>query len=338
MAAPETTTATPIRLLPKGIYTPLPTFFDDDEELDLAALARHVAFTASAGTVPVVAGSAGEAPHLAPDERDALVRTARAALDDAGLGRVPVVAGVGAPSTRETVALARRAADAGADAVMVIPPGYYAGALTGGGGEALRRFFVDVAAASPLPVIVYNFPGVSAGIDLSSDLIVDVVREAPNVVGVKLTCASVGKMTRINAVVATEDFRSKHPRANPAQDFMIIDGYIDILLASIASGSAGAISGLPNLAPKTCVRLWELSSSVTGTPEYLEAQRLQHMLALVDGFMQTIGFSGMKMLLHKRFGYNPKPRRPLLPSTEGSAAEWLKNPLLLAVLKEEEGL
>lgn len=90
-------------------------------------------------------------------------------------------------SATEKVQLANLAKEAGADYGMVIPPGYYAGALRADGGEALRRFFVDVAEASPLPIVVYNFPGVSGGIDLDSDLIVDVVRSAPNVVGVKLT-------------------------------------------------------------------------------------------------------------------------------------------------------
>lgn len=178
---------TSTRLLPKGIYTPLPTFFQENEELDLDALARHVKYTALAGTIPVVCGSAGEAAHLSADERTRVIQATRAALDAAGVGDVPIVAGVGAPSTRETISLARSAKEAGADHVMVIPPGYYAGALQSNGSEALKQFFVDVARESPLPVIVYNFPGVSAGIDLDSDLILDVLRQAPNVVGVKLT-------------------------------------------------------------------------------------------------------------------------------------------------------
>ncbi|KAI1333867.1 putative dihydrodipicolinate synthase [Xylariaceae sp. FL0016] len=326
------------RPLPKGIYTPLPTFFDDSEELDLAALAEHVKFVSSAGTFPVVAGSAGEAVHLAPEERDLLIRTTRKALDECELQHIPVVAGVGAPSTRETIQLAKRARDAGADYGMVIPPGYYAGALMSNGGEALKRFFIDAAAGSPLPMLMYNFPSVSAGIDMDSDFILDVVKRAPNIVGVKLTCASVGKITRINAVVTSEGFKSQHPRADPKQEFLIIDGYIDILLPSISSGSAGAISGLPNLVPKLCVRLWELGNSPRGTKDYHEAQRLQNMLALVDGFMQKIGFAGTKMLLHKVFGYNPKPRRPLLPSSIESGDEWMKNPLLLSVIEEEKRL
>jgi 4-hydroxy-2-oxoglutarate aldolase len=179
--------ATVLRPLPKGIYTPLPTFFKDDEELDLDALASHVKFTALAGTFPVVCGSAGEAAHLSAEERTIIIKTTRSALESSNLSHVPIVAGVGAPSTRETISLAKQAHAAGADYVMVIPPGYYASALQSNGGEALVKFFVDVAEASPVPVIIYNFPGVSAGIDLNSDLIVDVVRQAPNVAGVKLT-------------------------------------------------------------------------------------------------------------------------------------------------------
>jgi 4-hydroxy-2-oxoglutarate aldolase len=179
-------TTTP-RLLPKGIYTPLPTFFDDNEDLDLEALKEHVKFTASAGTIPVLSGSMGEAVHLSHSERSILISTTRSTLDSCDLTSVPIVAGVGASSTRETIELANEAAEAGADFVMVIPPGYYAGALKAGNGEALKKFFVDVAEGSKVPVLIYNFPAVSGGIDLNSDLILDVVRSSPNVVGTKLT-------------------------------------------------------------------------------------------------------------------------------------------------------
>lgn len=181
--------ASPTRLLPQGIYTPIPTFFTPSEDVDLAALEQHVVFTAKAGTFPVVAGSAGEAPHLTPAERVDIIKATRRALDTSvpGGAAMPVVAGVGAPSTRETIALAKEAAEAGADFVMVIPPGYYAGALKSDGGVALRQYFCDVAEASPVPVVLYNFPAVSGGIDLDSDLIVDVARKSGNVAGVKLT-------------------------------------------------------------------------------------------------------------------------------------------------------
>lgn len=177
------------RLLPQGIYTPIPTFFKPNEDLDLVSLEKHIIFTARAGTFPVVAGSAGEAPHLTPAERVEIIQTTRRALDTSVPGGelIPIVAGVGAPSTRETIALAKDAAEAGADFVMVIPPGYYSGPLKSDGGHALTEYFVDIAEASPVPVVLYNFPAVSGGIDLDSDLIVGVVMKSGNVAGVKLT-------------------------------------------------------------------------------------------------------------------------------------------------------
>jgi 4-hydroxy-2-oxoglutarate aldolase len=229
----------PSRLLPRGMYTPMPTFFKPNEDLDLDAFRQHILYVSRAGTFPVIAGSAGEAPHLTAEERSTLIRTAREALDEKGLKDVPIVAGVGAPSTRETLKLAHDAKEAGADFVMVLPPGYYAGALTSNGGEALKKYFIDVAEESPLPVILYNFPAVSAGIDISAEMVIDVLKASDNVVGVKLTCASVGKITRINAVVGTKEFERSYPRRNPEQEFRIIDGFIDILLASMASGGAG---------------------------------------------------------------------------------------------------
>lgn len=276
--------------LPKGIYTPLPTFFHEDESLDLTALEQHVIFTASAGTIPVLAGSMGEAVHLSPSERQQMIRTTRQALDSAGLKETPIVSGVGAMSTRETIALANQAADAGADFVMAIPPGYYAGPLQANGGEALKRFFIDVAEASCVPVIVYNFPAVSGGIDLSSDLILDVVKGSPNICGAKLTCASVGKITRLTAIAHSDAFRKLYPRKDPDQRFEVIDGFIDILLPSISVGAAGAISGLPNFAPRTCVRLWELCCS-SDPADVDKARQLQGMVSLADGVAAGVGVS-----------------------------------------------
>lgn len=183
-----------------------------------------------------------------------LIKAARSALDASGQDDVPIIAGAGAASTRESIILAREAAAAGADFVMIIPPGYYASTLCANP-DTIKRFFTDIAEESPVPIIVYNFPGVSGGIDLDSEMIVDIVKASPNVAGAKLTCASVGKITRITATVDDPEFQAKYPRkwttgVNSAWDyFQVIDGYIDILMPSIASGAAGAISGLPNFAP-----------------------------------------------------------------------------------------
>lgn len=97
----------------------------------------------------------GEAIHLTHEERIILIQTARKALDAASLPDVPIIAGTGTGSTRETIVLCNEAAGAGADAVIVITSGYFAGALAPDR-NALKAFFAEVAEKSPLPVIIYN--------------------------------------------------------------------------------------------------------------------------------------------------------------------------------------
>ncbi|KAF8848018.1 putative dihydrodipicolinate synthase [Acephala macrosclerotiorum] len=324
------------RTLPRGIYTPLPTFFQDgSEELDLEAFKKHVQFTAGAGTFPVISGTMGEAPHLSGPERTALIIAGREALDEINLTSVPIFAGIGATSTRESIQLAKDAAGAGADFAIAIPPGYYAEALTADT-AAIKNFFVDIAEASPIPVMMYNFPGVTGGIDMDSDLIIDIAKSAPNICGVKLTCAAVGKLTRITAVVNDPTFELKYPRKTATAPFLVIDGFIDFLLPSMASGASGAITGLANFAPRTCVKLWELCLAV---PEsYAEAQKVQNLIANADGVAIKIGIAGMKMLLKNMFGYGKNPRRPLLPMSSMKGDLVLAKPVIKELIAFEKAL
>jgi 4-hydroxy-2-oxoglutarate aldolase len=231
----------------------------------------------------------GEGIHLAPGERTRIIHAARKALDAAGFLDVPVIAGAGGGSTRETIALCEEVAAAGADAAIVITPGYFAGVLANHR-PALKEFFADVANRSPVPVIVYNCealvhppktihsliharaptdPGASAGIDLDSDLIVELAATCPNLSGVKLTCVtsskerafsppysvcvdrcgSVGKLTRIAAAVANPTFDEAHPRKNPSAPFLVLGGLADTITSSAFVHGHGAITGLANIAP-----------------------------------------------------------------------------------------
>lgn len=90
------------------------------------------------------------------EERCTLISVTRSVLNKhSSTKSMPVIAGVAAPSTKETIALACAAAGAGADFAMVIPPGYYAGILKSDGMRAIKRYFIDVSEASPIPVYVF---------------------------------------------------------------------------------------------------------------------------------------------------------------------------------------
>jgi L-threo-3-deoxy-hexylosonate aldolase len=97
----------------------------------------------------------GEGIHLALGERTRIIHSARKALDAAGFLDVPIIVGAGGSSTRETVAFCEEVGAAGADAAIVITPGYFAGLLANHR-TALKEFFVEVAGKSPVPVIIYN--------------------------------------------------------------------------------------------------------------------------------------------------------------------------------------
>ena len=123
--------------------------------LDLPPFEAHVVRAANAGVVPLIAGSLGEAIHLSHSERVKLIHAARKALDNAGLNHVPLIAGTGAGSTRETIELTNEAAAAGADYAIVIVSGYFAAALANNR-PALKAFWVEVASKSLMPVMIYN--------------------------------------------------------------------------------------------------------------------------------------------------------------------------------------
>ncbi|OCF72566.1 hypothetical protein I204_06948 [Kwoniella mangroviensis CBS 8886] len=329
-----------VRALRKGIYVPLPTFFDENEDLDLKSFASHVVYTAKAGILPVVCGSMGEAVHLSLDERVELVKTARKALDDNEMKDVPILAGIGAASTRETKVLATRIAEAGADHAILITGGYYAGALIKKP-EAIKKFFVDVSEASPIPVMLYNFPGVTGGIDMTSDLVEDIAKSAPNTCGIKLTCGAVGKLTRIVATVNSKDFAETYPRKDPSAPFLVIDGFIDFLLPSMAAGASGTITGVPNFAPLTCMKLWEYCTrSDLHAPEVMrEAQDLQALISRADWAASNANIPGMKRLLQNLFGYGHLPRGPLPEMSVDEAEKLLINhSAILTILETERKL
>ena len=121
--------------------------------IDLQPFSAHILRLIKANVRPLIAGSMGEAIHLSHTERKTLIQTARRTLDDAGFTDVPIIAGTGAGSTRETIELCHEAAEAGADYAITIASGYFAGALNP---KALKAFFTEVAAKSPIPVIIYN--------------------------------------------------------------------------------------------------------------------------------------------------------------------------------------
>jgi L-threo-3-deoxy-hexylosonate aldolase len=308
------------RPLKAGIFAPIPSFFlPETEDLDIPSFEAHVVRVATAGVGPLIAGSMGEAIHLSHSERVKLIHAGRKALDNAGLSHVPIIAGTGAGSTRETIELTNEAAAAGADYAIAIASGYFAGALAGNR-AALKAFFVEVSEKSPIPVMIYNYPGASGGIDIDSDLITELAKECPNICGVKLTCGNVGKLTRIADAIASPTFTSLHPRKNLHAPFLVLGGYIDFLIPSAYANGHGAITGLANLFPNAIVHLFQISEASKKDPFLLaEAQRVQGIIARADFTIAKASIVGTKYLMQKLYGYGGVPRKPLPPIDPAAA-------------------
>ncbi len=291
----------------EGIIPPLPTPFREDGGLDLGILSdfvAHLAGTPLAGFLAL--GSNGEAVHLDDDEAERVVVTVRTAAP----GRF-LLAGSGRLSTRATVEATRRAAGAGADAVLVVTPHFFRGAMSS---DALAAHFEAVADASPVPVLLYNVPA-NTGLDVDAATVARIARH-PNVEGVKDSSGDVGKL-------------AEFVRLAPAgKRFDVFSGNYGSALPGYAVGTAGSILAAANVAPAECVAIRE--AFLSGRLEEARALHLR-LLPMARAVTSRFGVPGLKAALAILGRPAGHPRRPLFPLPEPSREE-LRGTLLEARL------
>lgn len=161
------------------------------------------------------------------------------------------------------------------------------------GRESIEKFHRAVADTSPLPYMIYNFPTVTAGIDIDSDII-SALAAHPNIIGIKASCGNLGKIQRV--ITQTSE-----------QGFATFAGKSDVFLHTLLSGGAGVIGALVNVAPKAHAKLYKLFLEYrkTKNAEYLElAFSLQSKISLADWAVSKIGgIGGIKAIISKEFGY-----------------------------------
>ncbi|KAJ7072013.1 dihydrodipicolinate synthase [Mycena amicta] len=325
--------ATLSRPFTAGVWCPVTTAFTQDEEVDYDALKAQVVRLAKARMGIVLLGTNGEASHLNDTERAAVIRAGRSALDANGFTHIPILAGTGTGSAKETIRLCKEARDAGADYAIVIPPGYFSFAI-GRDVASLKAFFYKVLDASPIPVMIYNFPGAASGIDFDSDTIIE-LSEHQNCFGVKLTCAMVGKGHRIALHTQTAAYKERHP-----QTFFVLPGYSDILLPSLISRMSGCITGTGNVIPKTIVKLYEAATLALASndPALLEeARALQDLVTEADWAIVKAGIPGTKYALDTYVDSDVKlggATRVPLPATSASIKTMLAGALKRAMVYE----
>ncbi len=281
-----------------GIYAPIATPFAGGE-IAYDKLEKNLSFWLESDlTGVVVMGSNGEFVLLTPEEKEELMRFVCARTK----GKKPVIAGTGAESTAETIRLNAKAAEAGADAVLIVTPNYYKGEMTD---PVLSRFYTDVADHSPLPVILYNMPR-NAGINISAKLAVELARH-PNIIGIK---DSGGNIVQIADMIR-----------NAPEGFSVFAGSASYLYTSLALGATGGTLALANIFPNECARVQTLFDA----GKIREARDLQ--MKLIDSNNAVTarwGIPGLKAALEMIGLYGGDPRPPLVPLKEADREELRK--------------
>jgi 4-hydroxy-tetrahydrodipicolinate synthase len=216
----------------KGVFPAIITPFKEDESLDEEGLKRNIEYlnkTGIAGIVPC--GTTGESATLTFEEHKRVVEIA------VECSQVPVIAGTGSNNTREALELTRHAANAGADAALLITP-YY----NKPNDRGMYEHFKTIAEKCSIPIILYNVPK-RTGIDLKPEL-VKKLSLIDNIVAVKEASGSIPQLSQI--IELTRD-----------SSFSVLSGDDDLTLAAMALGAKGVISVVANVAPRKTVAMVE---------------------------------------------------------------------------------
>jgi 4-hydroxy-2-oxoglutarate aldolase len=271
----------------RSVFCPMPTPFTDGE-VDTTAIQSNIRRWMTAGLGGVVAlGTNGEAALLDDDESDRVVEAARLDIP----GDRTLIAGVGRESTRATIAAAKRAAAAGADAVLVRTPSFYRAHIPV---PALVTHYTAIADVSPVPVLLYNYAAFT-GVNMTPETI-GRLAEHRNIVGLKETSTDGAQFAELAALV---------PDA-----FTVLAGSAPGAYPAICAGAKGAILAVACVLPELCLQLLALTREGRNADGLAMQQRLTPLArAVTSGF----GIAGLKAAMDLSGYKGGAPRAPLAP-------------------------
>lgn len=292
------------------ILLPIVTPFGRNEEVDYEKYKQLIEYVIAKKYCDslIVTGTTGEFNTLTIDERAKLLETAL----EAAAGRVPVIAGVGCASTRETVALAQKAEKIGADCIMIVAPFYCKPTQ-----DAVYEHFRLVHDATNIPILLYNIP-IFTGINMEPCL-VGRLAALPRVIGIKDEAG-------LNPVQITDYYlATKSVKPN----FLLFNGDDLMLMPTIPQGAVGIVSGGAHLVGDRIRKVFDLYERGKNT-EAMEVYR--DIFRLFRGF----GVNGrvhpnpmLRAAIEVVTGITiGPPRRPLDPITES------ERKFLMELLKE----
>jgi 4-hydroxy-2-oxoglutarate aldolase len=278
-----------------GVLAPIPTPFDEHDRVDTARLKSALQkWMATSLDGVVVLGSNGEAALMDDFESDQAIVAARDVVPSSRR----FIVGTGRESTQAAIRASKRAAEHGADAVLVRTPGFFKTQMTN---DAFVRHYTAVADASPVPVLLYNFTAVT-GVNLLPAAVARIATH-PNVVGMK---ESGGDIAQIADLVTS----------TPAT-FGVIAGSAGTFYPALNVGAVGGILALANVLPDACTKLFRLTKAGRHEEAIAVQRRLTPMAKLLG---QQYGVPGLKAAL-SLIGYDVgMPRPPLAPLPEAAVA------------------
>lgn len=279
-----------------GVYPPISTPFDSHENIAYDKLEANLrVWNEAPFRGYVVQGSNGEYVYLSTEERVEMVKRVRQLVPKEKL----ILAGSGCESTRDTIQLSKKMADAGANAVLVTTPCFYKSGMTN---EAMVAHYTKVADESLVPVILYSVPS-NTGIDLAPEAVIK-LSSHPNIVGLKDSGGDIGKIG--NLIFKTKGI-----------GFQILAGSASFLYPAVALGSVGGVCALANVLPQEVCQLYELCRY--GNHE--DAQALQQRLISPNAAVtRRFGVPGLKLAMDWFGFYGGPTRSPLQALTQEEAA------------------
>ncbi len=291
-----------------GIIPPVATPMQDNEDLDLPRLRWFLDYLIENGVHGVfVLGTNSEFYALSEDEKQAVMATAVQHVR----GRVPVVAGVGAETTREVLRLVRLAEREQVDALSIITP-YFISPNQ----QEIYQHYRRIAESTSLPIMLYNNPATCNGLRIEPDTLARLA-ELPNVIGVKDSSGDLQNTM-------------EYLRMAPAR-FAVLQGRDTLIYSSLDLGCKGAVPASANVAPRLCAEIYD--TFTRGDREAsqqaqwrLNPVRLSLGLATAPG-----GVKAALMLLGKPIG----PCRSPVTFPSGEKLEQMRRILVSAGLLSE---
>ena len=275
----------------RGILLPITTPFTSDEEIDSKGLQANLRFWNASGIVGyVVLGSTGERVNLDERECQQVIEAARAEVPR----ELSFIVGAGQESRRGTINEIKRAAAAGADAVLVITPHFYRAAITQ---TALVDHYLTVADSAPVPVMLYSMPDLT-GIRIEPETAAQ-LSQHPNIIGIKDSSAEVAKLRETIRLTRA--------------DFAVLTGNGTVLSEALGAGARGGILAVACVATAICVAIFR----AVELGDLDRAAALQEGLTpLAKAVTTRFGIGGLKAALEMKGLAGGAVRTPLMGRTD----------------------